>query len=72
MKYVTTIERKLLARAEAKGIELGERSLVKRLLTRRFGDLQDPIAVQISGLSIDQLEALGEALLDFTTISPSG
>jgi hypothetical protein len=64
MKYVTTIER----RAEARGIELGERSLVRRLLTRRFGDLQEPIAVQISSLSIDQLEALGEALLDFTTI----
>jgi Domain of unknown function (DUF4351) len=64
MKYVTTIER----RAEARGIELGERSLVQRLLTRRFGDLQDPIGVQISSLTIDRLEALGEALLDFTTI----
>ncbi len=64
MKYVTTIER----RAEARGIELGERSLMQRLLTRRFGDLQDPIGVQISSLTIDQLEALGDALLDFTTI----
>jgi hypothetical protein len=67
MKYVTTIER----RAEARGLKTGQdqtRSFVQRLLTRRFGDLQEPIAVQISGLSIDQLEALGEALLDFTTI----
>jgi hypothetical protein len=64
MKYVTTIER----RAEARGIELGERSLVQRQLLRRFGDLQEPIGVQIASLTVDQLESLGEALLDFTSI----
>ena len=64
MKYVTTIER----RAEARGIELGERSLVKRLLTRRFGDLQESIGVQISSLTIAQLKTLGDALLNFTAI----
>lgn len=67
MKYVTTIER----RAEARGLKIGQdqtRSFVQRLLTRRFGDLQDPIGVQISSLTIDQLEALGNALLDFNAI----
>jgi Domain of unknown function (DUF4351) len=67
MKYVTTIER----RAEARGLKIGQdqtRSFVQRLLTRRFGDLQEPIGVQIASLTVDQLEALGEALLDFTSI----
>jgi Domain of unknown function (DUF4351) len=64
MKYVTTIER----RAEARGIELGERSLVQRQLIRRCGELPDSLLSTVDGLSIESLNQLGEALLDFTTI----
>jgi Domain of unknown function (DUF4351) len=64
MKYVTTIER----RAEARGMELGERSLVQRQLTRRFGELESLLLTTLDNLTIDQLESLGEALLDFTSI----
>lgn len=42
------------------------RSLILKLLTRRIGSLTPEMLVQIQALSIDQLEALGEALLDFT------
>lgn len=52
------------------GIERGSlqatRSLIKRLLPRRVGALTEPINTQIEGLSLTQLEALAEALLDFS------
>jgi hypothetical protein len=64
MKYVTTIER----RAEARGEVKQARSMVQRLLTRRFGELQDSLLATLDGLSIDNLDQLGEALLDFTSI----
>ncbi|MDJ0620520.1 MAG: Rpn family recombination-promoting nuclease/putative transposase [Calothrix sp. MO_192.B10] len=48
------------------GEERGERSLVFRLLARRIGELSPEMRSQIQALSLPQLEALGEALLDFT------
>ncbi len=47
----------------------GEKSLVLRLLTRRVGTLSDAARSQIDALSLPQLEALGEALLDFATLT---
>ena len=41
------------------------RSLILRQLTRRVRDVPEPIRSQIDQLSLPQLEALGEALLDF-------
>ena len=43
-----------------------ERSLVMRLLTRRIGGLSQRAQASIARLSFEQLENLGEALLDFT------
>lgn len=55
--------------AERRGVEQGERSLVLRQLDRRFGELPQPIRMQIDTLSLPQLESLGEALLDFANPS---
>ena len=41
-------------------------SLILRQLTRRIGDVSPESRSQIQSLSLDQLETLGEALLDFT------
>ena len=52
-----------------KGIKQGlerERSLILRQLARRVGELPLEIRSQVEALSIEQLELLGEALLDFT------
>jgi Domain of unknown function (DUF4351) len=43
-----------------------ERSLILRLLTRRVGGLPPDIRSQVESLPLEQLEALGEALLDFS------
>ncbi len=48
------------------GEERGERSLILRQLARRIGEVSSENRAQIQALSLAQLEALGEALLDFT------
>ena len=52
---------------EAKGIQKGEANIVLRQLYRRIGEIPDNFKEQIRGLSVEQLESLGEALLDFET-----
>ena len=51
------------------GIEQGERSLVLRLLTKRVGTLPSEVRDRIDQLPIDQVEALGEALLEFRKLT---
>ncbi|PZD70436.1 hypothetical protein C1752_12219 [Acaryochloris thomasi RCC1774] len=53
-------------RGEQTGALKGERSLVLRLLARRIGEIPAELRSQIQSLSLEQTEALGEALLDFT------
>jgi heme oxygenase len=43
----------------------GEKALVLKLLTRKLGNLSPELIARVSGLSLERLEALGEALLDF-------
>ncbi|AFZ50642.1 DUF4351 domain-containing protein [Dactylococcopsis salina] len=45
--------------------EQRERSLILRQLTRRVGELPQPWRDRVNSLSLEQLENLGEALLDF-------
>jgi hypothetical protein len=49
------------------GIEQGERSLILRLLKRQIGLLTPEIESQICMLPLPQLEALGDALLNFSS-----
>lgn len=62
----------ILEEGREEGRELAlqrERSLLLRLLTKKVGALDEPMRDRISSLSIEQLEALGEALLDFTAVA---
>ena len=47
------------------GIVKGERALTIRLLTKKVGNLSPELLARVSGLSVEQVEALAEALLDF-------
>ncbi|MBW4556441.1 MAG: DUF2887 domain-containing protein [Trichormus sp. ATA11-4-KO1] len=49
--------------------EQREKSLIFRLLTRRVGELPQEVREQIETLPLEQLENLGEALLDFTSMA---
>ena len=50
-------------------MEQGERSLALRILTRKFGELPATLRSRIDALTIDQLNHLGEDLLDFQALS---
>jgi predicted transposase YdaD len=51
------------------GRQEGEARLVLRLLTRQLGELSLEAQSQIQSLSLSQLDALGDVLLDFSRLS---
>ncbi len=59
-------EQKGLQKGLQKGQQEGEAKLILRQLTRRFGTLGEGTQNRIKHLNIGQLEALGDALLDFS------
>ena len=75
MPYITNAERFGLQRGLEQGLEQGllegkqqgEANLVIRLLNRRIGSVRSDLKSQIRQLSVEQLEDLGEALLDFSS-----
>ncbi|MEL4897355.1 DUF4351 domain-containing protein [Crocosphaera sp. Alani8] len=56
-------------RAMEEGRQEGEANLVVRLLCRKNSQISSDLESQVRQLSIEQLEALGEALLDFQSES---
>ena len=54
---------------QEEGIEMGQRSLILRQLTRRIGVLPDNLNDRIQLLPIDQLAILAEDLLDFSGLN---
>jgi predicted transposase YdaD len=55
-------------RGRTEGRTEGEKSLILRLLSRRVGTLPAGVEAQVQALELPKLEALGEALLDFTGV----
>jgi predicted transposase YdaD len=53
----------------AEGRAEGEQRLVLRQLNRCFGEIDASIIERVYLLSTEQLEALGEALLDFSALT---
>ena len=47
------------------GMHQGEANIVIRLLNRRCGSLTSDQIMKVQSLSLDQLDTLGDALLDF-------
>jgi predicted transposase YdaD len=59
----------LYQRDREQAIQSGEQRLVLRLLNRCIGEIDTSLIEQIKSLSIEQLENLGEALLDFSSVA---
>ena len=68
MMRESVIYQDIIREGEEKG-EQRERSLILRLLTRRVGELPQTWRDRVNTLSLEQLENLGEALLDFQGIT---
>jgi hypothetical protein len=47
----------------------GEQNLILRLINRRIGEINETLIEKVKKLSIEQLEKLGEALLDFSNVA---
>ncbi|NEP43478.1 MAG: DUF4351 domain-containing protein, partial [Okeania sp. SIO2H7] len=57
-----------LIEGRVEGIELGEIKLILRQLRRSLGEIPPEISSKIQQLSVEQLDILGEELLDLKTI----
>ncbi len=69
MLGITLKETRVYREIKEEGREEGERSLIYRQLTRRVGELPLDVRDRIATLNLEQLENLGEALLDFTSMA---
>ena len=49
--------------------EEGEKSLILRQLNRRVGELPEDVRQRVEILPLEELENLGEALLDFSSMA---
>ena len=65
MQITTSWEEKGLAQ----GRQEGRQSLVLLLLEQRIGRLSDEVRDRVSGLSLEQLDGLAIALLNFNSIT---
>jgi hypothetical protein len=65
--YVTNAERFGIEKGVIQGAVQEARSLIFRLLSRRVGVLSSEVRSQVESLPLEQLESLGEALLDFSS-----
>ena len=65
----TQVYREIKKEGREEGREEGQKSLLLRLLTRKVGELSSEVRQNIDSLSIEQLENLGEALLDFSSMA---
>jgi len=69
MPYVTSVERIGYQRGHLEGRHEEASALVQKLLRHRFGALSPAIEERIVPLPLERIEALGEALLDFTAVT---
>jgi predicted transposase/invertase (TIGR01784 family) len=65
----STMYQSILREGEAQGRTAEGRNLVLKQLTRKLGNLSIEQTTRVNALSLDRLEALGEALLDFTSVA---
>jgi len=56
-------------RGKILGAILGKQQLIIRLLNRRIGKIEPSLVEQVQTLTIEQLDLLGETLLDFSTVA---
>jgi hypothetical protein len=50
------------------GLKQGKTDLVLRILRKRLGTVESDVEARVAELSVEQLEALAEALLDFGSL----
>jgi hypothetical protein len=69
LERIEAAEQRGRQEGEAKGEAKGEARMIVRLLNRQLGSVPEQFSSQIQQLTVPQLEDLGEALLDFTSLA---
>jgi flagellar biosynthesis/type III secretory pathway protein FliH len=73
MEIVTSWMEEGIEKGLQQGLQQGRQeatvSLVTRFLNRRLGLIEASVLEQVQGLSLEQLEALSEDLLDFVSVA---
>lgn len=69
MLGITLKETQLYREIKQEGRKVEAKSLIIRQLTRRVGELSQELRDRIENLSLEELESLGEALLDFSNMA---
>jgi predicted transposase YdaD len=67
MELTTSWKEQGIAQGRQEGRQEGELVIIMRLLARRIGAISPEIQARVQELPVSQLEALSEALLDFTS-----
>ncbi len=65
----SVIYQDILRQGEERGEQRGALKYTKRLLNKRFGEISSSIVNRLQALSGEQLQELGEAILDFSSLS---
>ena len=69
MQIVTSWMEEGIEQGLVRGRQEGEATLVLKMLTRRFGELDESTEARIRSLPVTGLEALGEAIFDFASVA---
>ena len=69
MLGITLKETRVYREIKSEGIQEGEKSLILRQLNRQVGELPEDVRQRVEILSLEELENLGEALLDFSSMA---
>jgi Domain of unknown function (DUF4351) len=69
MPYITSVEEIGFERGIQAGVLQGERLVTLRQLNHQLGKLPAALTAQVEALTLPQLEALSEALLDFKVLA---
>ena len=67
-EFQSEFAKRYVAQGMAQGVAQGRAALVLRLLTVRFGPLDDDLQARIRQASIDELDAIGERLLSADSV----
>jgi hypothetical protein len=69
MPYVTSVERIGIEQGIEQGIGRGEMILLRRMLTKRFGELSEAIESRLTQASIADLELWSDRILEAKTLT---
>ncbi len=62
-------KKKIREEGKEEGRQEGEQAIILKLLKKRVGEISLELQERVQALSVNQLENLGEALLDFTNMT---